>query len=213
MVFLLVLGPTNFIMNLFTTTFGTYLQNLPSMSFRMTPFDDGNADWINGWTIFYWAWWIAWAPFVGTFIARVSRGRTVREFVSGVLIVPAIFGAFWFSVFGGSALNLEFFEGANLYSLIEQTGEEAALFSLLEHFPLSILVSTIAIILISTFFITSADSATFVLGMQTTGGSLYPPNVVKLIWGDRKSTRLNSSHVAISYAVFCLKKKKKNYKS
>jgi len=183
MVFLLVLGPTNFIMNLFTTTFGTYLQNLPSMSFRMTPFDDGNADWINGWTIFYWAWWIAWAPFVGTFIARVSRGRTVREFVSGVLIVPAIFGAFWFSVFGGSALNLEFFEGANLYSLIEQTGEEAALFSLLEHFPLSILVSTIAIILISTFFITSADSATFVLGMQTTGGSLYPPNVVKLIWG------------------------------
>ncbi|GAB3800057.1 glycine betaine transporter OpuD [Virgibacillus kimchii] len=183
MMFLLILGPTNFIMNLFTTTFGTFLQNLPSMSFRMTPFDEANTDWINGWTIFYWAWWIAWAPFVGTFIARVSRGRTVREFVSGVLLVPAIFGAFWFSVFGGSALNLEFFEGANLIQHIEETGEEAALFALLEYFPLSTLVSSIAVLLISTFFITSADSATFVLGMQTTGGSLYPPNSVKLVWG------------------------------
>jgi len=183
MLFLLLLGPTNFIMNLFTTTFGTYLQNLPSMSFRMTPFNEGSADWINSWTIFYWAWWIAWAPFVGTFIARVSRGRTIREFVVGVLLVPSIFGAFWFTVFGGSAINLEFFEGANIIQQIEQTGEEAALFSVLEHFPLTTLISSIAILLISIFFITSADSATFVLGMLTTGGSLYPPNRIKFIWG------------------------------
>jgi glycine betaine transporter len=98
-------------------------------------------------------------------------------------LVPAIFGAFWFSVFGGSALPLEFFEGANIMQYIEQTGEEAALFSVLEHFPLTTLVSSIAILLISTFFITSADSATFVLGMQTTGGRLDPPNLIKLIWG------------------------------
>ncbi|MFD1038726.1 BCCT family transporter [Virgibacillus byunsanensis] len=182
MLFLLFLGPTNFIMNLFTTTFGSYIQNLPSMSFRMTPFNQDNT-WIKDWTIFYWAWWIAWAPFVGTFIARVSRGRTIREFVLGVLLVPTIFGALWFSVFGGSAINLEYFEGADIMQHVDDIGTEAALFAVLEQFPLSTFTSIIAILLISTFFITSADSATFVLGMQTTGGSLYPPNKVKFIWG------------------------------
>ncbi|OZU90457.1 glycine/betaine ABC transporter permease [Virgibacillus indicus] len=183
MLFLLILGPTGYIMNFFTNTLGSYIQNLPSMSLRMTPFNEDNAGWINGWTIFYWAWWIAWAPFVGTFIARVSRGRTVREFVTGVLLVPTIFGALWFSVFGGSAINLEFFEGANIIQHVNELGEETALFAVLEHFPLGAIMSVIAILLISTFFITSADSATFVLGMQTTNGSLYPPNLVKFIWG------------------------------
>jgi glycine betaine transporter len=183
MLFLLFVGPTNFIMNLFTTTFGSYLNELPSMSLRMTPFNPENSSWIKDWTIFYWAWWIAWAPFVGTFIARVSRGRTIREFVLGVLLVPTIFGALWFSVFGGSAIHLEFFEGANLIDTMNNLGEEAVLFTVLDHFPLGTLMTLIAILLISIFFITSADSATFVLGMQTTGGSLYPPNIVKLIWG------------------------------
>ncbi|MFD2043960.1 BCCT family transporter [Ornithinibacillus salinisoli] len=183
MLFLLFLGPTKFIMNMFTTTFGTYIQNLPSMSLRMTPFDTDNLDWIKGWTIFYWAWWISWAPFVGTFIARVSRGRTIREFVTGVLLVPTIFGALWFSVFGGSAINLDFFEKANIMEHVNNSGTEAALFAVLEHYPLGMIMSLIAILLISTFFITSADSATFVLGMQTTNGSLYPANQVKLFWG------------------------------
>ncbi|CDQ40257.1 MULTISPECIES: glycine betaine uptake BCCT transporter [Virgibacillus] len=183
LVFVLILGPTNFIMNFFTTSFGSYLQNLPSMSLRMTPFSEDNAGWINGWTIFYWAWWIAWAPFVGTFIARVSRGRTIREFVLGVLLVPTIFGALWFAVFGGSAIHLESFEGVNIMQHINNTGEEVALFALLENFPIGGFISIIAILLICTFFITSADSATFVLGMQTTGGSLYPPNSVKFVWG------------------------------
>ncbi|WP_174613113.1 glycine betaine uptake BCCT transporter [Virgibacillus ihumii] len=182
MLFLLIAGPTNFIMNLFTTTFGSYIQNLPSMSFRMTPFNPENT-WIKDWTIFYWAWWIAWAPFVGTFIARVSRGRTIREFVSGVLLVPTIFGAIWFSVFGGSAINLEHFQDVNIMQYVNEIGTEAALFAVLEQFPLGTAMSLIAILLISTFFITSADSATFVLGMQTTGGSLYPPNQVKFVWG------------------------------
>lgn len=183
MLFVLFLGPTNFIMNFFTTTLGSYLQNLPSMSLRMTPFNEENAEWINGWTIFYWAWWIAWAPFVGTFIARVSRGRTIREFVLGVLLVPTIFGALWFSVFGGSAIHLEADAGANIMQYIESGGEQLALFAVLEQFPIGIVISVIAILLICTFFITSADSATFVLGMQTTGGSLDPANSVKFIWG------------------------------
>ncbi|WP_121605035.1 BCCT family transporter [Virgibacillus sp. Bac332] len=183
MLFVLFLGPTNFIMNFFTTTLGSYLQNLPSMSLRMTPFNEENAEWINGWTIFYWAWWIAWAPFVGTFIARVSRGRTIREFVLGVLLVPTIFGALWFSVFGGSAIHLEANAGANIMQYIESGGEQLALFAVLEQFPIGIVISIIAILLICTFFITSADSATFVLGMQTTGGSLDPANSVKFIWG------------------------------
>ncbi|MFC4556963.1 BCCT family transporter [Virgibacillus kekensis] len=183
MLFLLFTGPTTYIMNLFTTTFGSYIQNFPGMSFRMTPFNTEDS-WIQDWTIFYWAWWIAWAPFVGTFIARVSKGRTIREFVLGVLLVPTIFGALWFSVFGGSALNLEHFQDAGLQQLIsEYGGTEVALFAVLEQFPLGTVMSIIAILLISTFFITSADSATFVLGMQTTGGSLYPPNIVKFIWG------------------------------
>ncbi|MEN2766591.1 glycine betaine uptake BCCT transporter [Ornithinibacillus xuwenensis] len=183
MLFLLFLGPTTFILNFFTTSFGNYIQNLPNMSFRMTPFNEDNTDWIKGWTIFYWAWWIAWAPFVGTFIARVSRGRTIREFVLGVLLVPTIFGALWFSVFGGSAIHLEFFGGKDIMGYINDLGEEAALFAVLENFPLGTIMSIIAVLLISTFFITSADSATFVLGMQTTGGRLDPPNTVKLIWG------------------------------
>lgn len=182
MVFLLFLGPTNFIMNFFTTTFGSYIQNLPGMSFRMTPFNQDNT-WIKDWTIFYWAWWIAWAPFVGTFIARVSRGRTVREFISGVLLVPTIFGALWFSVFGGSAIDLEFFENADIIGYINEFGTESALFAVLDYYPMGTVMSVIAILLICTFFITSADSATFVLGMQTTGGSLYPPNPVKFVWG------------------------------
>lgn len=183
MIFVLFLGPTTFIMEFFVSTFGNYIQNLPSMSLRMTPFNESNSVWLKDWTIFYWAWWIAWAPFVGTFIARISRGRKIKEFVSGVLLVPTIFGAIWFTVFGGTAINLEFFQNTNIIESINNFGSEAALFSMLENFPLSTFVSLIAVALISIFFITSADSATFVLGMQSSGGSLYPANRVKIIWG------------------------------
>lgn len=182
LVFLLFVGPTNFIMDLFTTTIGSYLQNLPSMSFRLSPFDQ-ELTWFQDWTIFYWAWWIAWAPFVGTFIARISRGRTIREFVIGVLAVPTIFGALWFSVFGGTGIFLEFFEGKPVMATIQEQGMEVALFTVFESFPLTTVLSLLAVFLISTFFITSADSATFVLGMQTTNGSLNPPNRVKFVWG------------------------------
>ncbi|WP_078409327.1 glycine betaine uptake BCCT transporter [Priestia abyssalis] len=185
MLFLLFASKTNFIMDLFVTTIGSYLQNLPSMSFRLSPFEQNT--WVQDWTIFYWAWWIAWAPFVGTFIARISKGRTIREFIIGVLAVPTVFGALWFSTFGGSAVYLDLFENIPVMQVINDKGSEVALFYVLEQFPLGTLMSIIAIFLIATFFITSADSATFVLGMQTTGGMLNPPNMVKFVWGIAQS--------------------------
>ncbi|MCF6412050.1 glycine betaine uptake BCCT transporter [Pseudalkalibacillus salsuginis] len=183
MFFLLFAGPTNFIMDVFTQTLGSYVQNLPTMSFRLGPYSETTQDWTQAWTVFYWAWWIAWAPFVGMFIARVSKGRTIREFVLGVLLVPTIFSALWFSVFGGSAVFMDRMEGTGLYSIMTDNGTEIALFALFEQVPLGGIMSIIAILLISTFFITSADSATFVLGMQTTNGSLNPSNYIKFIWG------------------------------
>ncbi|MDG5789482.1 BCCT family transporter [Evansella sp. AB-P1] len=182
MLFLLFSGPTNFIMNSFTQTIGGYIQNLVRMSFQLDTFNP-ESDWVEDWTIFYWAWWIAWAPFVGTFIARVSRGRTIREFIVGVIAVPTIFGALWFSVFGGTAIHLELFDNIDIMGVIEESGMEIALFTVLQEYPFGLITSGLAILLIASFFITSADSATFVLGMQTTNGSMNPPNGVKFIWG------------------------------
>lgn len=184
MFFVLFLGPTNYLLQIFTSTLGEYAQNLPKMSFRLNPFSDSATSWIHSWTIFYWAWWIAWSPFVGTFIARVSRGRTIREFIIGVLAVPTVFCALWFGIFGGAGIHMEMLGNADIWNAMGQgSHEETALFALLSNLPLSTVASFLAIILISSFFITSADSATFVLGMQTTNGMLNPPNVVKLTWG------------------------------
>jgi glycine betaine transporter len=181
LLFLLFLGPTHFIMTVFPSTFGHYIQNLPTMSLNLAPFRDST--WIHNWTLFYWAWWIAWAPFVGTFIARISKGRTVRQFVLGVLLVPSLFCAFWFTVFGGTGIALELFQDTPLKSVMEKQGIEVLLFTVLEHYPMGTIMSLIAIFLIGTFFITSADSATFVLGSLTTNGSLNPSNHVKFTWG------------------------------
>ncbi len=181
MIFLLALGPTAFIMDVFVTTLGDYIQTLPSTSFSMAPFND--TGWLDDWTLFYWAWWIAWAPFVGTFIARISRGRTIREFVLGVLFVPTLFCALWFSIFGGTAIALEMFDQTGLQQVIETQGKEVALFTLLEQFPLGAVMSGLALLLIATFFITSGDSATFVLGMFTSNGAMNPSNTIKFTWG------------------------------
>ncbi|WP_100397893.1 glycine betaine uptake BCCT transporter [Bacillus sp. FJAT-44742] len=176
---LLFLGPTVFLLELFTTTFGSYIQNLPAMGLRLAPFNEGDAEWFQGWTIFYWAWWIAWAPFVGTFIARVSKGRTVREFVVAVLIIPSVVCTLWFAVFGGTGIFYEYTMGLP----VSEQALETALFFVYEQIPLGAILAIITVFLISTFFITSADSATFVLGMQTTNGGINPPNVVKFSWG------------------------------
>src|SRR5699024_10855085 len=130
------------------------------------------------------SWWIAWSPFVGTFIARVSRGRTIREFIIGVLTVPTIFCALWFAIFGGTGINLALFGHGGVWEAMSQgETEELALFAALDHMPVSTVATVLVIVLISTFFITSADSATFVLGMQTTNGMINPSFRIRFVWG------------------------------
>ncbi|RWR08103.1 BCCT family transporter [Siminovitchia fortis] len=174
-----ILGPSLLILNLFTDTIGTYVQNIIAMSFRIAPLDPGHREWINSWTIFYWAWWISWSPFVGLFIARVSKGRTIREFMIGVLLLPVIVSFIWFAVFGTTAIDVQMSGAADL----TKYATEEVLFAVFNEMPFSTVLSVIAVILIGIFFITSADSATFVLGMQTSYGSLTPPNSIKVVWG------------------------------
>jgi len=181
MVLLMAVGPTAHIFQIFTTSLGSYLNDIVSMSMRLKPFEEDT--WISGWTLFYWAWWIAWAPFVGTFIARISRGRTIREFVMGVLVVPTLGTFLWFSAFGGSSLYLVHQLGHA--SLADHAVKDVttALFEFFQYFPLSPLMIVLSLVLIITFFVTSADSATFVLGMLTSGGSLHPRTGIKMAWG------------------------------
>ncbi|AQU78151.1 MULTISPECIES: BCCT family transporter [Planococcus] len=176
---LLIVGPTLYIFNSFSDAIGGYLTNFFSMSFNLEPVNEERRTWVNAWTVFYWAWWISWAPFVGIFIARISRGRTVKEFMLGVLLVPSLVCFIFFAVFGVSALNLE----QNNIAKISEYSLETATFGVLQYYPLGTLLSIITLVVIAIFFITSADSATFVLGMQTTGGMLNPPNLVKITWG------------------------------
>lgn len=185
LIFVLFTGPTSFIIDAFTTTIGGYLGNLIPMSFRLTPFSGGG--WIGAWTLFYWAWWIAWAPFVGTFIARVSKGRTIKEFVLGVLFVPTLLGTLWFSVFGGAAIFFEMFEERGIAAAVN-ADVTSALFVTLDQLPIGFILGILATILIITFFVTSADSATFVLGMLTSNGTLNPSIMNKLIWGVLQSS-------------------------
>ena len=174
-----VFGPTLFTLNLFTDTLGKYLQNFVNMSFRIAPLNPQNREWINGWTIFYWSWWISWSPFVGIFIARVSKGRTIREFIAYVLLAPSLIGFIWFTIFGGSAISLERSGKAVLSNL----ATEETLFGMLATFPWGPVISIIAIGLIAVFFVTSADSGTFVLSMMTTGGNPNPNTLLKAVWG------------------------------
>ncbi|MBM7583879.1 glycine betaine transporter [Bacillus pakistanensis] len=185
LVLVFIVGPTLLILNIFTDTLGAYIQNIIQMSFRIAPLNDEHQSWINGWTIFYWAWWISWSPFVGIFIARVSRGRTIREFLFGVLLMPSLVSFIWFATFGTSAIDIQ---QSGVFDLSQIKLTEEVLFAVFDQLPWSALLSIVAVILVSTFFITSADSATFVLGMQTTYGSLTPPNSVKLTWGIAQSS-------------------------
>ncbi|MGM8366731.1 BCCT family transporter [Virgibacillus sp. W0181] len=184
MVLVIITGPTLFILNTFVDTIGTYIESFARMSFRTAPLNEANnREWIDNWTIFYWAWWISWSPFVGIFIARVSRGRTIRQFLSAVLLIPTLFSFFWFTVFGATAIDVQR-HTTDLTGLLS----EEILFAVFDVLPLSTLLSIVAILLISTFFITSADSATFVLGMQTTFGSINPKIFVRLTWGVAQSS-------------------------
>nr|WP_083991126.1 BCCT family transporter [Alkalihalobacillus pseudalcaliphilus] len=176
--FFMIFGATMFSFNMLTNTIGSYIQNLPQLSFNIAPMSDDKRDWINAWTIFYWAWWMAWSPFVGTFIARVSRGRTLREFVVAVLLVPSIMGFVWFSFIGGTAISVE-----SAGNIVSNLPDEEVLFGVLATMPFGTIMSYLTIFVIAVFFITSADSATFVLASQSTAGSLNPGKRIKLVWG------------------------------
>ena len=182
MVFVFIFGSSVQMIESFMTNLANYLNNIVSMTLGMNSFT-GDRSFLNDWTLFYWAWWIGWSAFVGSFIARVSRGRTIREFIIGVMGVPVLFSAIWFAIFGVAGIESDNLLGGGIYSLIESQGNEVALFAFLENYPAAPVIMGIAILLIASFFVTSADSGTFVLSMLTTGGSLNPPLKVKLIWG------------------------------
>lgn len=176
----LLLGPTISVVDTFTTTLGSYLSDLIRMSLRMTPFRESS--WVGDWTIFYWAWWLSWSPFVGLFIARVSRGRTIREFLLGTVLAPTLVGFAWFSVFGGTALHMEIFDRVPLAAAV-QSDVSTAIFAMFSAMPFGAVMSVVATVLVVVFFVTSGDSATLVLGMMSTGGNPDPPARVKLAWG------------------------------
>lgn len=179
---LFLVGPSITILENLMSSFGDYLSNLIRDSFMLAPYDKDYKSWLNGWTIFYWAWWIAWAPFVGSFIARISRGRTIREFVLGVLIVPALGSFTWFAVFGTSALNVDL-TGIGELAVRVAKDISTGVFEMYKYYPLGGIMSIIMVVLISTFFITSANSATFVLSMYSTRGDLNPPKSKMAVWG------------------------------
>lgn len=175
-----VLGPTVAIIDTFSNTLGSYLTDIVRMSLRSTPFRD--SEWVGNWTIFYWAWWISWSPFVGLFIARVSRGRTIREFIVGTVVAPSLAAFVWFSVFGGTALHMEIWQHVPLSEAVK-ADVATALFAMFAAMPFGLIMSVVATMLVLVFFITSGDSAVLVLGMMSTNGNPNPPNKVKVLWG------------------------------
>lgn len=175
-----LLGPTVAIIDTFTNTLGSYASELFRMSLRATPFRDSS--WVANWTIFYWAWWISWSPFVGLFIARVSRGRTIREFIIGTVLAPSLAAFVWFSIFGGTALYMEIWQHVPLSEAVK-ADVATALFALFDAMPFGQLMSVVATLLVVVFFVTSGDSAVLVLGMMSRGGDPNPPARTKIIWG------------------------------
>jgi choline/glycine/proline betaine transport protein len=180
MVFVLVAGPTVMLLSSLIQNIGMYLSGLVDMTFRIYAYEPN--DWIGNWTLFYWAWWISWSPFVGMFIARISRGRTIREFILGVLLVPSGFTFLWLTVFGNSGLWLEMHEtGVGLASAV-QTNMPTAIFVLLEQLPLTAITSALATMLIVTFFVTSSDSGSLVIDIISSGGAENPPVWQRIFW-------------------------------
>lgn len=177
-----IVGPKLDVVNNFTNGLGGYLNNFVSDSLFENTYGDNS--WTAGWRIFYWAWFIAWAPFVGVFIARISRGRTIREFIAGVVVVPAMGSIVWFSVFGSMGLSA-FANGLLDMPAIQSiaSATETGIFVVFNQYPLGLLLSVVAIVLVFTFFITSANSGTFVLGMLSSNGDQNPKSKIKILWG------------------------------
>lgn len=181
LLFIIFAGCPRFVLETAVNTLGDYASRLVSMSLRLHSYQ-GMQEWGVNWTLTYFIWWIAWGPFVGIFIARISRGRTIRQFVIGVVLLPTLFSILWFSAFGGTGLYIELFGGGGLGELVRED-VTTALFAFFDYFPMPLLLSLTALFLIFIFLVTSADSATFVVGMMTTEGELNPPTSRKLLWG------------------------------
>ncbi|MBY5993269.1 BCCT family transporter [Ferrimonas balearica] len=177
---ILVLGPTVLLLQTFVENTGSYLSEIVSKTFNLYAYDP--TDWLGGWTLFYWGWWISWSPFVGMFIARISRGRTIRQFVMGVLFVPAGFTLAWMTVFGNSAIDLILHHGMAQLGTVISEDSSLALFVFLEQFPLSAVLSTIAMLMVVVFFVTSADSGSLVVDMLASGGNDRTPIWQRIYW-------------------------------
>lgn len=181
LLFILLAGPTTRIMGDFTENVGAYIHNLVPLSFRTFAYDPENEGWFTDWTVMYWAWWISWAPFVGIFIAKISKGRTIREFILGVLFVPTLFNLLWMTIFGNSAILLDQENAGALSALAGQT--EALLFAFLSLEPLGQFTSTISVLMIFIFFVTSADSGIFVINTIASHGEHTFPRWQSIFWG------------------------------
>lgn len=179
LLFILVVGPTLYILSSFMQNIGHYFQNFASFATWTQSYEEG--EFLNTWTVFYWAWWISWSPYVGMFIARISKGRTVKEFVLGVLIIPTLVTFLWMSGFGGSALFLETNGIAEIANAV-QADQTTSLFILLDQFPFSTITSFLAIILVLSFFVTSSDSGSLVIDGLTSGGKLHAPVGQRVFW-------------------------------
>ena len=190
LLFVLLVGPTLFVLNGFVENIGQYLNDFFYLAFWNETYSGGS--WQNGWTVFYWGWWIAWSPFVGMFIARISRSRSIREFVTGVLLVPTLLTFAWLSVFGDSAMFIELFGGGGMAEAVSNNIPRS-LFFFLERLPaaagytafplwLVTLISLLATLVIITFFVTSSDSGSLVIDMITAGGNPNPPVAQRIFW-------------------------------
>jgi choline/glycine/proline betaine transport protein len=182
LVLVAALGPTVLLLKSFVENTGGYLSDIVSKTFNLYAYEPKSSNWLGGWTLLYWGWWLSWSPFVGMFIARVSRGRTIREFVTGVLFVPAGFTLLWMTVFGNSAINLIMAEGARDLANTVQNDVALALFNFLEHFPFSNILSFIAMAMVVVFFVTSADSGAMVVDTLASGGTDQTPVWQRIFW-------------------------------
>jgi len=176
----LIAGPTVFILQTFVQNTGNYFSQIVTATFNLYAYEPN--DWIGGWTLFYWGWWLAWSPFVGLFIARISRGRTIREFVTGVLLVPTAFTLLWMTVFGDTAIHMILWEHVTSLGEAIERDSSLALFAFLEYFPFASLLSLIAIIMVVVFFVTSADSGALVVDMLASGGQGQTPVWQRVFW-------------------------------
>ena len=182
LLFVFLCGPTVYILDRFTEGVGLYFTHFVDRSLKLGQPGTPESDWIKGWSVVYWGWWIAWAPFVGMFVARISRGRTIRDFVLSVMCVPVAVTFFWFSVFGGAALSPEI--RPKMMGIMETSSnaDAVAVYAMLEQLPFANILCFLAVIVVTIFFVSSSDSASFVVDMLTSGGHLEPPTWQRVFW-------------------------------